>query len=68
MHKKNHSLLIPGTGGFLGEMCDELQQDFGVGSYGDKFYASSSKSYGLRIRDVSGLTKNWRSRAKGTNL
>lgn len=65
VHNKNHNILREDTGGFLGEMSDELQQDHGFGSYGDKFYASSSKSYGLRIRDKSGSTKKWHSRTKG---
>ena len=49
----------------LGDMTDVLQEDHGLGTYGDLFFASSAKSYGLRIKDKDNKLIKWHARAKG---
>ena len=68
-HQRGLHLLSQEKSSKLGEMTNVIQEDYGVGCFGDKFFASSAKSYGLRIRSKKDrLFTKWHSRHKGKYL
>ena len=54
----------PNVNNFLGEMSDEIQDQYGIGSYISEFYSTGPKVYGLKVIKSNGSFETY-VKAKG---